>query len=326
MLVNRYLHDGGSRYPPLSQYVSHGEGVCMDHILMEDLMENVRSISTSTKLCAVIGNPIAHSLSPAIHNAAFQELGLNFVYLAFQVEDAKNALAGMRALQTFRGMSVTIPHKVEIMQHVDEIAEVDRNIGSINTVINEDGKLIGLGTDGPGALKAIVDAGVDLDGKNVLMLGSGGAARAIAFTLGRSTKIGELAILDINESMLKQLTADLKAGTDARIKSELLTDSSLAAAMERADLIIHCTPIGMHPNEDASLVPSELFRPEQVVFDIVYTPLETKLVAEAKSRGLKIISGVEMFINQAVLQFERFTGADAPIEVMRRVVMEHLTK
>ena len=287
-------------------------------------MKDIRSISPSTQICAVIGNPIAHSLSPAIHNAAFAELDLDFVYVACRVEDVKNALAGMRALNNFRGMSVTIPHKIEIMKYVDEIAEVDRSIGSINTVINEQGKLLGFGTDGPGALKAIVDAGVDIDGKKILMLGSGGAARAISFTLALNAKLRELSILDVSENMLQQLTADLRAGTDAIIKSELLTESSLAAAMENADVIIHCTPVGMHPNEDASLIPAEFFKPEQVIFDIVYTPLETKLLTEAKSRGLKVISGVDMFINQAVLQFERFTGVNAPIEVMRRVVMEHL--
>jgi shikimate dehydrogenase len=287
-------------------------------------MKDIRSISPSTQFCAVIGNPVSHSLSPAIHNAAFAELDLDFVYVACRVEDVKNALAGMRALYNFRGMSITIPHKIEAMKHVDEIAEVDRSIGSINTVINEQGKLLGFGTDGPGALKAIVDAGVEIDGKTILMLGSGGAARAISFTLARDAKPEGLSILDIDENMLQQLTTDLRAGTDALIKSELLSEGSLSAAMEDADIVIHCTPIGMHPNEDASLIPAELFQPEQVVFDIVYTPLETKLLADARSRGLKTISGVDMFINQAVLQFERFTGVDAPAEVMRRVVMEHL--
>ena len=282
------------------------------------------AISPATQLCAVIGNPIAHSLSPALHNAAFNELGLDFVYVAFRVEDAKAALAGMRALNNFRGLSVTIPHKIEIMDYVDEIAEVDRSIGSINTVINENGRLIGLGTDGPGALKALVDAGVELDNKNVLMLGAGGAARAIAFTLARMTRLGKLQLLDVNETMLQDLTADLKAGTPARIESGLLNDSSLAQAMNNADVIVNCTPIGMHPNEDASLVPPELFRSGQTVFDIVYTPLETRLLADARSRGLKVVSGVEMFINQAVLQFERFTGAEAPVKVMRQVVMERL--
>ena len=287
-------------------------------------MKTIRSINSSTQLCAIIGNPISHSLSPAIHNAAFEELGLDCVYVAFRVEDLKNALAGMRALNNFRGISITIPHKVEAMKYMDEIAEVDRSIGSINTVINEKGKLIGSGTDGPGALKAIVDAGVELNGKKILMLGSGGAARAIAFTLARNAELEMLSILDVNEMMLQKLTSDLKAGTHAFIESGLLVESSLAAAMEASDVIIHCTPIGMHPNERNSLIPAELFRPEQVVFDIVYTPLETRLLAEAKARGLKVISGVDMFINQAVLQFEHFMGVDAPVEVMRRVVMEHL--
>lgn len=280
------------------------------------------TVTNDTQLCAVIGNPIFHSLSPAIHNAAFNALDLDFLYLSFRVEDVKKALDGMRALTNFRGMSVTIPHKIEAMKYLDEVAEADRSIGSINTIINENGKLIGLGTDGPGALKALVDAGVSLDGKSVLMLGSGGAARAIAFTLTRNTRLSKLSILDVNEIMLQGLATDLKAGTGACVESIALNDDSLKGVMEHADVIINCTPIGMHPKENASLVPPELFRPGQVVFDIVYTPLETRLLADARSRGLKVISGVEMFINQAVLQFRHFTGVDPPVEIMRRVVME----
>lgn len=287
-------------------------------------MKKDRAITPATQLCAVIGNPVAHSLSPAIHNAAFDELGLDFVYVAFRVEDLKSALAGMRALRNFRGMSVTIPHKIEAMGCVDEIAEVDRSIGSINTIINDNGRLIGLGTDGPGALKALTDAGVELAEKHVLMLGAGGAARAIAFTLARSTRLCTLTLLDINEEMLRGLAADLRGGTAAGIEAEPLTDGALARAMEHADVIINCTPIGMHPKENVSLVPVGLFRPGQSVFDIVYTPLETRLLADARSRGLTVISGVEMFINQAVLQFRHFTGIDPPVEVMRRVVMERL--
>ena len=283
------------------------------------------SISTATRLCAVIGNPVAHSLSPALHNTAFNELGLDFVYLAFRVEDVAGALAGMRALDNFRGMSITIPHKIEAMKHVDKIADVDRSIGSINTVINDGGKLTGLGTDGPGALKALVDAGVELEGRNILMLGAGGAARAIAFTLARNTGLNRLSILDIDTVMLQGLAGDLKAGTEADIEAAPLIDDSLAEAMAEADVVINCTPVGMHPREDASLVPPALFRPGQTVFDIVYTPLETKLLADAQSCGLRVISGVEMFINQAVLQFQHFTGQEAPVEAMRRVVMERLT-
>ena len=285
----------------------------------------MKPLSSKTQLCAVIGNPISHSMSPAIHNAGYEAMGLDFVYLAFPVEDVQGVLEGMRAIENFRGMSVTIPHKIEVMNYVDEISDVDRSIGSINTVIHENGKLIGLGTDGAGALKALLDNGVTLDGKNVLMLGAGGAARAIAFTLARNTQLAELAILDVNETLLQGLTSDLRTGTNAVITPGAMNESAIATAMESADVIINCTPVGMHPNVTTSLVAPELFRPGQVVFDIVYNPLETKLLSDARSRGLIVVPGVEMFINQAVLQFERFTGVDAPIDVMRRVVMERLS-
>lgn len=284
----------------------------------------MRTISATTQFCAVIGNPVGHTLSPAIHNAAFQALDLDFVYVACQVEDVKGAMAGMRALGNFRGMSVTIPHKTEVMNYVDEVAEVDRNIGSINTVIHEDGKLIGFSTDGPGALKALSGADVDIDGKKVLMLGAGGATRAIAFTLCWQGKLRELSILDIDVDLLNRLTHDLAAKTDTSVQGNLFTDTSLAKEMADADIVIHCTPVGMHPKVDASLVPLELFRSEQVIFDVVYTPLRTKLLADAQAKGLKTISGIEMFVNQAVLQFERFSGVDAPVDVMRQIVMEHL--
>jgi len=285
----------------------------------------MRSINGRTQICAVIGNPVGHSLSPEIHNAAYEALGLDFVYVACSVEDVKGALTGMRAIGNFRGMSVTVPHKIEVMKHVDEVAQVDRSIGSINTVVRDGDKLIGLSTDGPGALKALADSGVEITGKNVLMVGAGGAARAISFTLARNAMPAELSILDIDEAVLRKLAADLDAGTDTVVKPIVSNDRSLARAMETADLVVHCTPVGMHPNVDASVIPPELFRPGQVVFDVVYTPLETRLLADAKSRGLETVSGVEMFVNQAALQFEHFTGVEAPVDVMRRVVMDHLT-
>jgi shikimate dehydrogenase len=287
-------------------------------------MKTDGTISPATRVCAVIGNPVGHSLSPALHNAGFNALGLDFVYVAFRVEDLKSALCGMRALHNFRGMSVTIPHKVEIIDYLDEVAEVDRSIGSVNTVINEDGRLHGFGTDGPGALKALLDAGVSLAGKSVLILGAGGASRAIAFTLASSAPLARLVLLDINEPVMLTLAADLSAGTAVPIETAYLDNSSIAERVPQADIIINCTPIGMQPNEDATLVPAELFNKNQVVFDVVYTPLETRFLREAASQGCRVISGVEMFINQAVLQFERFAGEGAPVEVMRQVVMERL--
>jgi len=288
-------------------------------------MQERTSISPKTRVYALIGNPVTHSMSPAIHNAAFVELDLDSIYVAFQVEDVRSAMAGMRALDNFRGMSVTIPHKIEVMQYVDEIPEVDRFIGSINTVVKEDGKLVGFNTDGPGALKAILDAGVEMAGRSVLMLGAGGAARAIAFTLAHRGKIGRLVLLDINEEFLSGLTGDLERGTDAAIVPGILNPAIVKEHMASVDLIINCTPVGMHPKEDATLVPEDLFRPGQVVFDVVYNPLETKMLRQARVKGLKVIPGVEMFINQAILQFERFAGTAAPEELMRQVVLEKLS-
>lgn len=287
-------------------------------------MRDFSKISFNTKLCAVIGNPISHSMSPDIHNAGYEALDLDFVYFPCQVEDVKGALAGMRAMHNFRGLSVTIPHKMAVIPYLDEINEVDKHIGSINTIVKEGDKLIGLGTDGPGALKAFHDANVDFTDKVVLMIGCGGVARAIAFTLAAKTDLSELVLLDIDRGFLNSLAGDLSKSTDKKITSSVLEDHSLKEAMLRSNIIINCTPIGMHPREDASVVPPELFRQGQVVFDAVYNPLKTKLLKDAEEKGCQTISGVEMFINQAVLQFEQFTGMDAPVEVMRKVVLDKL--
>ncbi len=289
-------------------------------------MTDIKSIGTNTKFCTVIGNPISHSLSPAIHNAGYAELNIDFVYVANRVEDVKSTLAGMRALENFRGMSITIPHKIEAIQYVDTISDVDLAIGSINSVVNENGQLEGFNTDGPGALKALEGAGVDFQDKSILMVGAGGASRAIAFTLAWDPRIKDVTLLDIDQDMLESLGDDLKKKSEATIYTHVMNDDTLSLAMQKADIIIHCTPIGMHPKEDASLIDPKLFRKGQVIFDIVYTPLETKLLKDAKACGLQVVSGVEMFIHQAVLQFERFTGEKAPVQTLRNVVMEHLTK
>ncbi|MDD2737043.1 MAG: shikimate dehydrogenase [Desulfuromonadaceae bacterium] len=283
-----------------------------------------KTVTLSTKICAVMGKPIGHSMSPAIHNAALDLLNLDYVYVAFEVDDVKSVLTGMRALDNFRGLSVTIPHKMEVIKYIDEINDIDRSIGSINTIINENGKLIGVGTDGPGALKALVDAGVELRGKCVAMVGAGGVARAIAFTLIQEAGVCKISLLDVDEQMLQGLERDLKSGTSAEIESFVSNPASIANVMEYADVIVNCTPIGMHPREGVSVIPADLFRDGQAVFDVVYNPIETKLICDAKSRGLIAVSGVEMFINQAAMQFEYFTGVTAPVEEMRRVLMEKL--
>lgn len=287
-------------------------------------MRAITDIGPSTRVCALIGNPVAHSMSPAIHNRAFAELGLDYVYVAFRVEDVGAAVTGMRALENFRGMSVTIPHKVSILKHLDEVAEVDRRIGSVNTVVNDAGRLKGFGTDGPGAVKALLDAGVHVAGRNVTILGSGGAARAIAFTLATKANPAALFLLGIIELELKALTRDLVRKAGAHATCALLDSNTLAARLAESQVLIHCTPVGMHPQTKESVVPKALLHRDLAVMDIVYNPLKTKLLADAEERGLKTISGVEMFVNQAVIQFELWTGKKAPRAVMRDVVLEHL--
>jgi shikimate dehydrogenase len=286
-------------------------------------MRSIADIGPSTSLCALIGDPVGHSMSPAIHNRAFVELGLDYVYLAFRVTDVGAAVAGMRALAGFRGMSVTIPHKVSIIAHLDEVAEVDRRIGSVNTVVNDGGRLKGFGTDGPGALKALSDAGVSVGGKRVTVLGSGGAARAVAFSLA-AAKPASLSLLGVVEPELKALAADLIHTGGVEATYALLEPATLASRLAESQVLIHCTPVGMHPNVAATVVPPQLLHRDLAVMDIVYNPLETRLLADAQARGLTAISGVEMFVNQAVLQFELWTGRKAPREVMRAVVLERL--
>jgi shikimate dehydrogenase len=276
-------------------------------------------------VCAVIGNPVEHSLSPAIHNAAFEKLGLSYVYVAFKVEDIAAAMTGLRAFGNFRGLSVTIPHKVSIMQHLDEIDEIALNTGSVNTVVNEDGILRGSSSDGPGAIKALADYGVECAGRSVLVLGSGGAARAVAFALAMAERPPDIMILGIIPEELETLVKDVNDKTRACVNGGNLDDGSLKKHVGESDIIIHCTPVGMHPKTDKTLIPKTLLRPEQVVFDIVYTPRETRLLQEAQSVGCTTIPGLEMFVNQAVIQFELWTGLRAPVSVMRNVVEENLT-
>jgi shikimate dehydrogenase len=289
-------------------------------------IRSIADINPTTQLCAVIGNPVSHSLSPAIHNRAFQELGLDFVYLAFRVEDVGSAVAGMRALENFRGLSVTIPHKVAIIGHLDEVAEVDAQIGSVNTVVNEAGVLRGFGSDGPGARQALAEEGVEVAGEPVLILGSGGAARAIGFDLAHHATPSSLNILGVVEDELEDLVRDLKEKTGVDATGELLGDRSLERAIVESRVLIHATPVGMHPREDATLVPPDWMHADLAVMDIVYNPYETRLLKDARARGIKTIPGIEMFVNQALLQFEAWTGERAPRQAMKQVVLDHLTR
>ena len=280
-------------------------------------------IDGKSRVCAVIGNPVEHSLSPALHNAAFAEKKLNLCYVAFRVEDLAAAMAGVRGLNLL-GLSVTIPHKVAILPHLDEVEETASRIGSVNTVLNREGRLIGYNSDGMGAVRALREADVPLAGRKITILGSGGAARAISFTLGKEVALREMLLLGIEVEECRLLAEDLEKAVPFPVAWEPLSPETLSRHVPDSDGIIHCTPVGMSPHPDQSLLDRRLFRSGQFVFDIVYNPLKTKLLEEAESEGCRVVPGVEMFVHQAVFQFELWTGEEAPVDCMRRVVMEAL--
>jgi shikimate dehydrogenase len=282
-------------------------------------------INAKTIVCAVIGHPIGHSLSPELHNAAFAALGLPFVYVAHDVQPGHvpRALEGIRALG-YRGLSVTIPHKVEAMHCVDEVDETARGIGCINTVLNEGGRLLGYNSDGRGALNALREAGADPSGRRVLLLGSGGAARAIAITLVREAPPAQLTILGVVVEELARLVQDTQQRGQAPVSGQMLADDVLRSEISAADIVLHCTPLGMHPHDDQCLVPAALWRAGTTVFDAVYNPRRTRLLREAQAAGCRVVEGIEMFLGQAYVQFELWTGQPAPRAVMRRVLEERL--
>jgi shikimate dehydrogenase len=277
-------------------------------------------INAHTQLCCVIGNPVEHSLSPAIHNAAFQKLGLNFVYLAFQVEAIGYAVKGLRALGNFRGASVTIPHKVAAIPFLDMVEPTARHIGAINTIVATDGTLTGYNTDATGALRALREGAVALKGRHVIMLGSGGAARAIAFALGAEAGIDRLTILGIDVRERIALARDLQSNMEMTVQELPLNEGALRKVLPNTHVLIHCTPMGMWPNVHETSVPATLLHPGLTVMDIVYNPRDTKLLKDAKAAGCRTIPGLEMFFHQAAAQFELWTNQAAPEDVMRSVL------
>lgn len=284
------------------------------------------SISGTTQICAVIGDPIEHSLSPCMHNAAYQALNLDFVYVAFRVKDVGKAMEGMLGLG-LRGLSVTIPHKVEVMRYLDEIEPLAQRIGAVNTVTHENGRLRGANTDGFGALHAIEEY-EKVDGKSIVFLGVGGAARGVGFTIAceRSPRNILFAYRDEDQHMADGLMNDLRLHTSVPISTSSLKPNEIQEAIEPADIIINTTPIGMYPNVNECLVEESLLSERHLVFDVIYNPAKTLLLQRAERRSARIINGVPMFVNQGAEQFRLWTGKEPPIGVMREAVENALER
>jgi len=267
-------------------------------------------IDNNTKLFGVFGNPVAHSLSPAMHNRAFAATGYKGVYLPFHIEEIDAAVAAVKTLG-IRGVSVTLPHKVTVMEGLDRLDPLAERIGAVNTIVNADGILTGYNTDCYGAVSALVQY-ADIKGKDVAIIGAGGAARAIGW--GVADAGGKVVVVNRSVEKGEQLAHDLSAAFIALDRIDELT----------ADILVNTTPVGMHPNIGDLPVPARVFRPGMLAMDIVYTPLKTEFLKQAQAAGSRIIDGLTMFVLQGARQFELWTGLDAPVDVMRDAVLERL--
>jgi len=273
----------------------------------------------------VIGDPIEHSLSPQMHNAAFKKLGLNGIYLPFHVtrRNLRPAVLGIQVLN-IRGFNVTTPHKTAIVKFLDELDEAAREVGAVNTVHNDEGKLVGYNTDGLGAARALEEQHEDPSDKRIVLIGAGGAARAIAFTLARRAR--SIIILNRTKHRVIKLAKDIEQKLGKKILARSLARNSLLEALRDADILINATPVGMYPRTEQTVAKRKVLHSRIVVFDSVYNPMKTLLLREAEAAGAKTISGVGMLVHQGAEAFRIWTNHSPPVEAMRRAVMEQLSR
>lgn len=269
-------------------------------------------ISADTKICCLIGDRVEHSLSPLIHNAGYQALSIKYVYIPLRFKDIERAIEDIRKLG-IRGASITLPHKIKALKYIDKVDPPAEEIGAINTIVNDNGVLTGYNTDGDGALQALEEI-TTLGGKKVVLVGSGGAASAIA--IGLKKKRVKLVVLNRTEDKARELAKKVNAEDSGGLEKLSLVSS--------ADILINTTSVGMPPNLNESIIPTEFLHDRLIVFDIVSNPKNTRLLIEARKKGGVIVYGYKMLLYQAARQFELFTGIKAPLPVMESALTKAL--
>ncbi len=277
-------------------------------------------IDSATRLCCLIGHPVEHSVSPQMHNSAFRSLGLNYVYLAFDVvEDALEiAVKGLKALRAV-GFNVTIPHKIRVMRLLDELDESAERAGAVNTVVNERGALKGYNTDVYGIERALRRFRLP-SSEQAMIIGAGGAARASIIAL---LNLGFEKILIANRTLKKaQSLADWIKSMGFSADACSLEEGRRRA--ESCKLIVNATPIGMHPNVNETPLSRDEIPSDSIILDLVYNPPRTKLLEEAEKAGARVVSGIEVLVYQGAESFKLWTGREAPIEVMREAALKAL--
>jgi shikimate dehydrogenase len=265
-------------------------------------------------------------MSPKMHNAAFRELGLNYVYRAVSIEPERLSefvnivMRGSDVL----GANVTVPHKIAMMDEIDDLDSNAAAIGAINTIVNNGGVLKGYNTDGLGAYKALKEFAGELEDKKVVLIGAGGAARAVSYSIIQEAET--LTILNRTFERAQVLAKSLRSidRSHARVTSAPLDELHLKRELEDADILINSTSIGMHPNVVETPVPGHLLHDDMLVFDLVYNPSNTRLLREAEEAGADTLSGIEMLVYQGAEAFRLWTGKKAPVDLMLRVVRREL--
>lgn len=278
-------------------------------------------IKGSTNIVGLIGHPVEHSFSPPMHNAAFEKLGMDYAYIAFDVDpnNLGSAIEGAKSLN-IKGFNVTIPHKIEVMHFLDEIDEVAGLIGAVNTIDFKNMK--GYNTDGIGAVRAIEDV-ISIKDKNVVIAGAGGASRAISFYLAKYGA-DSITILNRNVDRAISLAGDvLDSGLIADVQADSI--SEINNYLSDADILVDTTPMGMHPHvDDEPIARAEDMHEDLVVFDAVYNPNETVLIKEAIKAGAKPVYGIKMLLYQGAESFKIWTGVDAPVDEMEKALRQTL--
>lgn len=283
------------------------------------------TITGHTRLAALFATPIRHSVSPMMHNTAFQELGIDAVYLAFEVgnEGLPQAIESMRNLEMI-GANLSMPNKQLAMDYVDEISEAAQLIGAINTITNENGKLTGHNTDGIGFMRSLADAGVAVVGEKMTIIGAGGAATAIIVQAALDG-VKELAVYNRKDNYyeaIQQTLAAIAERTGCVIQLHDLQDEvSLKEDVAASVLLVNATGIGMKPIDDLTPIQDfSIIRPDLAVYDVIYNPRETKFLRLARERGAKTHNGLGMLLYQGATAFEKWTGQEMPIEIIKPIV------
>lgn len=283
----------------------------------------MNTITGHTQLTALLGSPVAHSISPLMHNEAFRQLGLDYVYLCFDVTE-ETLPAAVEGLKTcgIRGFNLTMPNKNKIVELLDELSPAAKLIGAVNTVVNDNGRLIGYNTDGIGYMQAAKDAGYDLTGKTITVMGAGGAATAICAQAALDG-VEKIHIFARSTSRFWERTQKLADTINKTLpcKAVLHENGDKAALKDAAAesaLLLNATSVGMAPNVDASIIEdTSIFRPELVVSDVIYNPQETLLLKQAKEAGCKTFNGMYMLLYQGAEAFRLWTGMDMPVELIK---------